>query len=64
MVGLGGVQVELIKDVMFSLHQLRDRDPDCLLAQLKVCAPNGMAGKHAEGRGFAQGSALPFLSAR
>ena len=35
MVGIGGVQVELIKDVAFSLHPLLDRDPDYLLAQLK-----------------------------
>ena len=35
MVGIGGVQVELIKDVAFSLHPLLDRDPDYLLGQLK-----------------------------
>jgi len=35
MVGIGGVQVELIKDVAFSLHPLLDRDPDYLLSQLK-----------------------------
>lgn len=35
MVGLGGVQVELIKDVAFSLHPLRDVDPDRMLGQLK-----------------------------
>lgn len=35
MVGLGGVQVELIKDVAFSLHPLTDVDPDRMLKQLK-----------------------------
>ncbi len=35
MVGIGGVQVELIKDVAFSLHPLMDKDPDYMLAQLK-----------------------------
>ncbi len=35
MVGLGGLQVELIKDVAFSLHPLTDRDPDYMLEQLK-----------------------------
>jgi acetyltransferase len=35
MVGLGGVQVELIKDVAFSLHPLQDVDPDRMLDQLK-----------------------------
>jgi acyl-CoA synthetase (NDP forming) len=35
MVGIGGVQVELIKDVAFSLHPLRDRDSDYMLSQLK-----------------------------
>lgn len=35
MVGIGGVQVELIKDVAFSLHPLTDRDPDYMLRQLK-----------------------------
>ncbi len=35
MVGLGGVQVELIKDVAFSLHPLTDLDPDRMLGQLK-----------------------------
>lgn len=35
MVGIGGVQVELIKDVAFSLHPLTDRDPDYMLGQLK-----------------------------
>jgi len=38
MVGIGGVQVELIKDVAFSLHPLTDRDPDFMLGQLK-CLP-------------------------
>lgn len=35
MVGIGGVQVELTKDVAFSLHPLMDNDPDYMLAQLK-----------------------------
>jgi acetyl coenzyme A synthetase (ADP forming)-like protein len=35
MVGIGGVQVELIKDVAFSLHPLMDKDPDYMLSQLK-----------------------------
>ncbi len=35
MVGVGGVQVELIRDVAFSLHPLTDRDPDYLLGQLR-----------------------------
>jgi acetyl coenzyme A synthetase (ADP forming)-like protein len=35
MVGLGGIYVELIKDVAFSLHPLTDRDPDYMLGQLK-----------------------------
>jgi acyl-CoA synthetase (NDP forming) len=35
MVGMGGVQVELIKDVAFSLHPLRDSDPDYMLSQLR-----------------------------
>ena len=35
MVGLGGVYVELIRDVAFSLHPLTDRDPDYMLEQLK-----------------------------
>ncbi|HET6514250.1 MAG TPA: GNAT family N-acetyltransferase [Thermodesulfovibrionales bacterium] len=35
MVGLGGIHVELIKDVAFSLHPLRDGDPDYMLSQLK-----------------------------
>jgi acetyltransferase len=35
MLGLGGVQVEIIKDVGFSLHPLTDRDPPMMLEQLK-----------------------------
>jgi acetate---CoA ligase (ADP-forming) len=35
MVGIGGIQVELIKDVAFSLHPLTDKDPDYMLGQLK-----------------------------
>jgi acetate---CoA ligase (ADP-forming) len=35
MVGIGGVQVELIRDVAFSLHPLTDKDPDYMLGQLK-----------------------------
>jgi acetyl coenzyme A synthetase (ADP forming)-like protein len=35
MVGLGGVYVELQKDVAFSLHPLTDLDPDYMLSQLK-----------------------------
>jgi acetyl coenzyme A synthetase (ADP forming)-like protein len=35
MLGLGGVQVEIIKDVAFSLHPLTDRDPEMMLEQLK-----------------------------
>ena len=35
MVGLGGVQVELIKDVAFSIHPLTDIDPDYMFSQLK-----------------------------
>lgn len=35
MVGMGGVQVELTKDVAFSLHPLTDKDPDFMLKQLK-----------------------------
>lgn len=35
MIGLGGIQVELIKDVAFSIHPLRDLDPERMLAQLK-----------------------------
>lgn len=35
MTGFGGVQVELIKDVAFSIHPLTDADPDRMLGQLK-----------------------------
>ncbi len=35
MVGLGGVYVELQKDVAFSLHPLTEIDPDYMLSQLK-----------------------------
>jgi acetyl coenzyme A synthetase (ADP forming)-like protein len=35
MVGLGGVYVELQKDVAFSIHPLTDVDPDYMLSQLK-----------------------------
>jgi len=35
MVGMGGVQVELTRDVAFSLHPLRDVDPDRMLGALK-----------------------------
>jgi acetyl coenzyme A synthetase (ADP forming)-like protein len=35
MTGLGGIQVELMKDVAFSLHPLTDLDPERLLDQLK-----------------------------
>jgi len=35
MLGFGGVQVELIKDVSFSIHPLRDVDPDRMLERLK-----------------------------
>ncbi|MBI1911375.1 MAG: acetate--CoA ligase family protein [Deltaproteobacteria bacterium] len=35
MIGLGGTQVELIKDVAFSIHPLRDVDPERMLKQLK-----------------------------
>jgi acyl-CoA synthetase (NDP forming) len=35
MVGLGGIHVELIKDVAFSIHPLTDIDPDYMFSQLK-----------------------------
>lgn len=35
MVGLGGIYVELIKDVAFSIHPLTDIDPDYMFSQLK-----------------------------
>ncbi|MDI6726004.1 MAG: GNAT family N-acetyltransferase [Smithellaceae bacterium] len=35
MVGLGGIHVELMKDVAFSLHPLRNTDPDFMFRQLK-----------------------------
>jgi len=35
MVGLGGIQVEMIKDVAFSLHPLTNLDPERMLHQLK-----------------------------
>ena len=35
MVGLGGIQVELMKDVAFSLHPLTGLDPERMLARLK-----------------------------
>jgi acyl-CoA synthetase (NDP forming) len=35
MVGLGGIHVELLKDVAFSLHPLTDKDPEYMLRQLK-----------------------------
>jgi acetyl coenzyme A synthetase (ADP forming)-like protein len=35
MVGIGGVFVELQKDVAFSIHPLTDTDPDYMLSQLK-----------------------------
>lgn len=38
MVGLGGVHVEVVKDVAFSLHPLRDVDPERMLEQLKRLA--------------------------
>ncbi len=38
MMGFGGTQVELMKDVAFSIHPLHDVDPERMLAQIK-CAP-------------------------
>ncbi len=35
MVGLGGIHVELMKDVAFSIHPLTDLDPDYMFSQLK-----------------------------
>jgi acetate---CoA ligase (ADP-forming) len=35
MVGLGGIYVELVKDVAFSIHPLTDIDPDYMLSQLR-----------------------------
>ena len=35
MIGLGGVSVELLKDVAFSIHPLRDADTDRMLRELK-----------------------------
>jgi len=35
MVGLGGVQVEMLKDVAFSLHPLTDLEPERMLGRLK-----------------------------
>jgi acetyl coenzyme A synthetase (ADP forming)-like protein len=35
MVGLGGIHVELLKDISFSLHPLTDLDPDRMLGRLK-----------------------------
>ena len=35
MVGFGGIHVELIKDVAFSIHPLTDIDPDYMLSQLR-----------------------------
>lgn len=35
MFGIGGIHVELIKDVAFSIHPLTDKDPDYMFSQLK-----------------------------
>jgi len=35
MVGMGGIYVELNKDVAFALHPLNDKDPDVMFSQLK-----------------------------
>lgn len=35
MVGLGGIHVELLKDISFSIHPLTDLDPDRMLRRLK-----------------------------
>jgi acyl-CoA synthetase (NDP forming) len=35
MVGLGGIHVELLKDISFSLHPLTDLDPERMLGRLK-----------------------------
>jgi len=35
MTGLGGVEVELLKDVSFAIHPLNDIEPERMLAQLK-----------------------------
>lgn len=35
MAGIGGIHVELLKDVAFSIHPLTDRDPERMLGQLR-----------------------------
>ncbi|MDO8427310.1 MAG: acetate--CoA ligase family protein [Deltaproteobacteria bacterium] len=46
MIGLGGIQVELIKDVAFSIHPLRDLVPGRMLDQLKSFPlPTGWRGR-------------------
>ncbi|GAF92594.1 unnamed protein product, partial [marine sediment metagenome] len=35
MVGLGGVHVEVVRDIAFAIHPLRDTDPAWMLSQLK-----------------------------
>lgn len=35
MIGVGGVSVELIKDISFAIHPLTDAEPDRMLSQLK-----------------------------